>query len=75
MDALSSGSGGRKLSDYLLKNAGGSGRVTVRSMTDLASRLGMGRASLYRELTKLTEAGIIARSGKTITLLKPESLK
>lgn len=75
VDALSSGSGERKLSDYLLKNAGDSGRVTVRSMTDLASRLGMGRASLYRELSKLTEAGIIARSGKTVTLLKPESLK
>lgn len=75
VDALASGTGERKLSDYLLKSADGSGRVTVRSMTELASRLGIGRASLYRELSKLTEAGVISHSGKNITLLKPESLK
>ncbi len=75
VDALSSGSGERKLSDFLLKNAGEDGVITLRSLTGLASRLGVARATLYRELDKLTDAGIIAKSGKTITLLKPESLK
>lgn len=75
VDALATGTGERKLSDYLLKNADEAGRVTPRSMTELASRLGIGRASLYRELSKLTDAGAISRAGKTITVLKPESLK
>ncbi len=75
VDALSSGSGERKLSDFLLKNMGESGVITVRSLTELASRLGVARASLYRQLDRLLDAGIIAKSGKTITVLKPESLK
>ncbi len=75
VDALSSGSGERKLSDFLLKNVGETGVITVRSLTELASRLGIARASLYRQLDRLLDAGIIAKSGKTITVLKPESLK
>ncbi len=75
VDALSSGTGERKLTDFLLNSAGESGAVTVRSMTELAAMLGIGRASLYRELSKLTEAGIISRSGKTVILLKPELLR
>lgn len=75
VDALSSGSGERKLSGFLLTNAGEDGVITVKSLTDLASRLGVARATLYRELDKLLDAGIIAKSGKTITVLKPESLK
>ena len=75
VDALSGGSGGDKLSSYILQNAGPDGLLTVRSMTELASRLGIGRASLYRELSKLQAAGIIDHSGKTVKLLKPELLK
>ena len=75
VDALSVGSGGDKLSSYILQNADGDSQLTVRSMTELASRLGIGRASLYRELTKLKTAGIITQNGKNITLLKPELLK
>ena len=75
VDALSSGSGERKLSGFLLTNAGEDGVITVKSLTDLASRLGVARATLYRELDKLMDAGVIAKSGKTITVLKPESLK
>lgn len=74
VDALTSGTGERKLSDFLLKNADGAGVVTVRSLTELASRLGIARASLYRQLDRLMDDGIIAKSGKTITVLKPESL-
>lgn len=75
VDALTDGTGGKKLSAYILRNAGDDGQVTVRSMTELASLLGIGRASLYRELNRLSEAGAIRHSGKTITLLKPERLK
>ncbi len=75
VDALSGGSGGDKLSSYILQNAGPDGLLTVRSMTELASRLGIGRASLYRELSKLRDAGIIDHNGKTVKLLKPELLK
>ncbi len=75
VDSLSSGSGGRKLSAFILNNVGEDGRVTVGSMTQLASRLGIGRATLYRELDKLEGGSIISRQGKTITLLKPELLK
>lgn len=74
LDSLSSGTGGRKLSTYILQAAGPSESFTAASMTELASRLSMGRATLYRELDKLEAAGIIARNGKTITLLKPELL-
>lgn len=75
VDALSMGSGGDKLSSYILQNADGDGQLSVRSMTELASSLGIARASLYRELSKLRDAGVIDHSGKTITLLKPELLK
>ena len=50
VDALGAGSSGDRLARYLLSNAHEDGTLTVRSMTELASRLGMGRASLYREL-------------------------
>lgn len=72
VDALSAGSGERKLTDYLLRHCDAEGRLTVRSMTQLASTLGIGRASLYRELGKLSDAGLIEHSGKTIIMLKPE---
>ncbi len=75
VDALSAGTGGKKLSDFLIRGSGESGVVKVRSMTELASSLGIARASLYRELDKLSEAGIIEKSGKTITVLKPEALE
>lgn len=75
VDALTSGSGERKLSNFLLKNAGDTGVITVRSLTELASSLHIARASLYRQLDRLLEAGIISKSGKTITVLKPEALR
>ena len=75
VDALSVGTGERKLSAYLLRHVDETGRLTVRSMTELASTLGIGRASLYRELAKLQAAGLIEHTGKTIRVLKPELLK
>lgn len=75
VDALSAGSGGDRLARYLLSNADDDGILTVRSMTELASRLGMGRASLYRELDKLTARGAITRRGKTVILSDPALLE
>lgn len=74
VDALSVGTGERKLAAYLLRHTDETGRLTVRSMTELASTLGIGRASLYRELAKLRDAGLIEHTGKTIHVLKPELL-
>lgn len=53
-----------KLARYLLAN-GGEGKLTC-SATDLAKRLGISRASLYRAFEAMEEAGLISRKGKTI---------
>lgn len=75
IDALIQGSGEKKLSSYLLRQMDGSGRVCPGcSMTELAARLNMGRASLYRELQKLEERGILIREGKNIVVQRPETL-
>lgn len=53
-----------KLARYLLVN-GGSGSVQIPA-TELAKRLGIGRASLYRAFETMEHADLIQRSGKTI---------
>lgn len=55
-----------KLVQYLLAN-GGSGVLTC-SATELASRLGISRASLYRAFATLEDGGLIHRTGKTIQI-------
>jgi len=45
------------------------------TFTQLSNTLDMGRASLYRALDDLCEAGIIKRSGKTISVIEIERLK
>lgn len=76
IDALIEGSGERKLTAYLLGQMDADGRVDPGcSMTELAARLNMGRASLYRELQKLEERGALTRSGKAILIQKPELLR
>ncbi len=75
IDALTQVGGRQRLSSYLLSNADENGCVrTGCSMTELSSRLHIGRATLYRELSKLEETGVLARTGRTITILKPEEL-
>lgn len=75
IDSLIQGSGEKKLSCFLLRqmDAGGNVRLAC-SMTELASRLNIGRASLYRELQKLEDRGILTRQGKSILILQPETL-
>ncbi len=55
-----------KLARYLLS----SGEPSVHApATDLAKRLGLSRASLYRAFEALESAGLIRREGKTVFVL------
>lgn len=75
VDALSYGSGVKKLAAFLKKNMNEDGIVTLTiSMTELSGRLDTSRASLYRDMDQLERAGILTRDGKTITILKKEEL-
>ena len=44
------------------------------SQEELAARLNIGRASLYRELQKLEERGALVRKGKRILVRDPDAL-
>ncbi|MCD8011043.1 MAG: Crp/Fnr family transcriptional regulator [Lachnospiraceae bacterium] len=75
VDALSRGTGEKKLSAYLLQHMDEKGLVQPGcSMTELAARLNISRASLYREMQKLEERGALIRHGKTLMIQKPEEL-
>ena len=66
------------LHHYLAANAEPDGsRLLVRldgSLSALAERLNIGRASLYRALDALEREGVIARNGREITIVDPEKL-
>ena len=57
---------------YLLGNADKNNTVTLKSMTLLASGLGLSRATLYRCLDSLQEKGIILRENNTVKVIKNE---
>lgn len=74
---LSCGSAEGKLADFLLSEfqcEDDSLVVRVKSCVELAGRLNISRASLYRALGALEERGAIARSGKHIVILDAEAL-
>ncbi len=56
----------KKLAFYLAENECGGALAGNISMSSLADILGVGRASLYRALDALTEAGLIKKNGKQI---------
>ncbi|MEA4932990.1 MAG: Crp/Fnr family transcriptional regulator [Lawsonibacter sp.] len=62
-----------KLARYLLAN-GQSGTVTCPAV-NLAQRLGISRASLYRAFDVLEESGLIVRQGKTISIPNVSALE
>lgn len=69
-------SGRKKLVQYLLEVPGKGGRFGKNvSRDELASILGISRASLFRELSVLTKQGLIALRGSEICLLKPDELE
>ena len=75
VDALTAGTAGRKVAQYLLAHEG-EGRVELDcSLTGLAGRLGVSRASLYRALDDLRDRGAIAHRGRTIRILDQTALE
>ena len=69
-------SGKKKLVQYLLEEPD-KGRVFGKNVSrdELASILGISRASLFRELAGLTKQGLIALRDGEIYLLKPDELE
>ena len=68
----------RKLADFLLSEFttdSGTPEVTVKSCAELATRLNLSRASLYRAFGQLEQSGMITRSGKTIVLTDVSALQ
>ena len=75
IDALTAGPALRKAAQYLLsRRAGGTAELDC-SVTDLAHRLGVSRASLYRALDGLEERGVIARQGRLVHILDEKALQ
>lgn len=54
---------------YLIAHGGEDGVCPDCSWTELAERLNMGRASLYRALDSLTQKGLLRREGNTVILI------
>lgn len=79
IDSLIAGTGQRKLAQYLLSAldpSGGQPRVELPcSLSGLADRLHIGRASLYRAFDQLQRDGIARRSGRTVLILDLERLQ
>lgn len=76
IEFLTMQSGKKKLVQYLLEVPGKGGRFGKNvSRDELASILGISRASLFRELSGLTKQGLIALRDGEIYLLKPDELE
>ena len=75
IDALTAGTAGRKLAQYLLAHEEGGGVELDCSVTGLAGRLGVSRASLYRALDDLQAQGAISHRGRTIGILDQKILE
>ena len=76
IEFLTMQSGKKKLVQYLLEEPRRGGRFGKNvSRDELASILGISRASLFRELAGLTKQGLIALRGSEICLLKPDELE
>ena len=76
IEFLTMQSGKKKLVQYLLEVPGKGGQFGKNvSRDELASILGISRASLFRELAGLTKQGLIALRDGEIYLLKPDELE
>ena len=74
LDSLAQHGAEGKLGRYLLSSMGPD-RTVTSSATDLARRLGLSRASLYRAFEVLEGSRLILRQGKTITVPDPAALE
>ena len=71
IDAFTATDAAQKLSLYLYNSTS----EETKNLTELAKRLNMGRASLYRAVEELEKEGIIEKNGKKITVKNRELLK
>lgn len=77
IDHFTGGSAEARLARFLLaleKNAQNVVELPC-SLQQLSDTLGIGRASLYRALTSMTENGLIRRSGRRVEILNSEGLQ
>ena len=65
----------QKLASYLLSKQREVGNVLKTSKTSLAAELGVGRASVYRDLDLLSQKGLIEIHQKEIIIKCPEGLE
>ena len=75
IDSFTAGSAEERLARYLLTLPVQEDTVTLPcSLSELAKALDIGRASLYRALDAIEDAGIIGRAGHHITILSRDRL-
>ena len=74
IESLTAPGAAGKLARYLLEESGESGTAACTA-TELARRLDVGRASLYRAFEELEGAGVIRREGKRIVVLDRAGLE
>ena len=75
IDSFASRSAEEKTAKFLLSNCDGDKLKSSLNMTQISSSLGIGRASLYRILGSLEEAGAIERKNSEIIIKDKEKLK
>lgn len=75
IDTFSGKSTTKKLASYLFNKYNELGEVFTVSRTALASEIGVGRASLYRDLDFLEAEGIIRTEQKKIIIICPKGLE
>jgi len=79
IDNFTGGSAEHRLASFLLSTSAQSENPLLFELpctfTQLSNLLDMGRASLYRAMDDLSDAGMISRSGKTISIIEIERLK
>jgi len=72
--SLTAGSAAKRLAWFLLEEIEDQDSQAV-SMTDLGRQLNMGRASVYRAMEELEQAGALIREGKSIRIMDRELLR
>lgn len=75
IDALTAGTAGRKLAQFLLAHAENDRVELDCSVTGLAGRLGVSRASLYRAMDDLQAQKAISHRGRVICILEQTILE
>ena len=76
IQSLTAGNAEALLINFLAGQVSSNKTITLdTSISALASRLGISRASLYRAFDTLERRGLIAKSGKTITILDWDGLQ